>query len=428
MEHTFDYRKICYIHFHSSLNVFDFSKAKNLVVCWMRFIAKMIGYFLMSPRTYRKVDEVLVVIPSANNKRSIQPILKAMSHKNYTCVERFYNFLPMGIIYFRSLIHCCDFYRFYKSLTVEEQKMIRGRFEDFATAAEIYRAVGEFYNNNPQINLLIVSNDHFPIMRSFIEQAHAYGIRTLYSQHASVSEHFPPLVFDFSFLDGQESFNKYRSIGNLDGKVFLVGSPRFDVITQLVHQDSSLVGIAINPLDDNAMILSLVQKLKEAGFHNLVVRPHPQQDKNNPDWSMFTKLGCEISHPMNENPFKFISRLSFLVAGASSIHLEAALLRIPSAIYNMQTREGNLDYYGYAKMGLTPIASNSDDVVSMIKNPYIPELDTIRYYDAAFGTEYDGKSASLAAQFIDAFLNGKEEECMISLFEKTSDGYYKIRL
>ena len=425
MKQAFNYRDNCYIRY-SLLNM-DFEKSHNIVVCWLLFLIRMIGYILKSPRAYAKVDDVLVLIPSANNKRSILPILDAMHHKNYTCMDRFYSFLPMGKIYLKSLFHSRGFWKLYMSSSREEKKMIRAHFYEFAPAAELYNAMGEFYNKNPQLKLLIVSNDHFPIMRSFIEQACKHGIKMAYSQHASVSEYFPPLKFDYSFLDGKESFLKYKEIGSIRGDVFLVGSPRFDVITQLTHQDSDLIGIAFNQLDENEKILKLVKKLKESGFHNIVVRPHPQQDKNNPDWSLFTDEGCEISHPLQENPFKFISRLSFLIAGASSIHLEAALLQIPSAIINLQNLEGFLDYYGYGKMGLTPIASSEEDIIELIKNPILPDINTIRYYDATFKTNYDGKSASLAAQLIDAFLDGKESETLAKIFQKHEEGYYVIK-
>lgn len=428
MEHNFDYRKICYIDYNYWLKNFDYSNAPSLFRCCLFFFIKMLGYLLKSPYAYKKVDEILVVIPSANNKRSTLPILDAMHHKNYTCVERFFNFLPMGRIFLKSIFHSGGFWKLYRSSSAQEKNMIRAHFDDFAAAAVLYKAVGEFYDYNPQIRLLIVSNDHFPIIRSFIEQARVHGVRTVYSQHASVSEYFPPLVFDYSFLDGEESFLKYKSISPIEGKVFLVGSPRFDVITQLKRQKSDLIGIAFNKLDDNKKILTLIMKLKENGFQNIVVRPHPQQDKNDPDWSMFTNIGCEISHPLQENPFMFISRLSFLIAGASSIHLEAALLRIPSVIYNMQTNIGNinLDYYGYAKMGLAPIVSSAEEIVSNIQNGHLPSINIIRYYNAAYGTKYDGKSATLAAQVIDAYLEGKEAEIIETLFELTKEGYYVI--
>lgn len=425
METKFNYKKICQIRY--SLINSEHGQAHNIVICWGTLFIKMVGYLLKSPSSFKKVEEVLVVIPSANNRRSIQPILDTMQHKNYTCVDRFYNFLPMGKICLKSIIHFGSFMKFYISSTKKEKYLIRAHFGEFAPAKDLYEAIGEFYNYNPQIKILIVSNDHIPVMRSFIDQARNHGIKSLYSQHASVSEFFPPLEFDYSFLDGMESYLKYKAISPIRGKAFLAGSPRFDVITQLKKQQSNLIGIAFNQLDNIDKILELVKKLRECGFEKIVVRPHPQQDKNNPDWSMFTDEGCEVSHPLQENPFKFISRLSFLISGASSIHLEAALLRIPSVIFNMQTFDGNLDYYGYGKQRLTPIAATSDEVVSLIKEPYLPSIETIRYYDAAFETDYDGKSASLAAQVIDAFLDGNETKTLTSLFKKSQEGYYVIK-
>lgn len=421
----FNYKEILYIQY--SLLGKERFKAHNLFVCCVRFAIRMIGYLIRSPFSYKSVNEVLVVIPSSNNKRSTQPILDAMHHKSYTCVERFYDFLPMGGIYLKSIIKSQDFWKLYFSASKEEREMMRSVFDKFASARELYDAVGKFYDANPQIRLLIVSNDHFPIIRTFIKQAQNHGVKTIYSQHASVSEFFPPLTFDFSFLDGKESFMKYKSISNICGDVFLIGSPRFDIITQMKRQESNVIGIAFNEMDDNNKIISLINILEDNGFKHIVVRPHPRQDKNNPDWSIFTTLGCEISHPLQENPFKFISRLSFLIAGASSIHLDAALLRTPSAIFNLQLYDGDLDYYGYARTGLTPIVKTAYDLVQLIKAPYLPKTEIIRYYDAAYGTEYDGKSASLAARFIDAYLDGNEQVVLNALFEKKKEGYYAIK-
>lgn len=425
MEQVFDYRKICHIRYALEKN--KQKKSNHIIVCWLLFAIRMVGYLVRSPHTYKKVEDILVVIPSANNKRSIEPILDSMQNKNYTCVERLFSFLPMGKVYFRSIVNASGFLKFYRVSSKEEKQLIRRRFDEFASARELYNVIGEFYDYNPNVKILIVSNDHEPFMRSFIFQAHNHGVKTLYSQHASVSEYFPPLVFDYSFLDGQESYLKYKSIDNIDGKVFLVGSPRFDVITQLPRQISNLIGIAIKRKDDVGKILELINKLKANGYHNIVIRPHPQMMKQNPDLSIYTDIGCKVSNPLEENPFSFNSRLSFLIAGASSIHLEAALMHIPSAIFSFRTNENNLDYYGYAKMGLTPLATSSEEVVMLINNPRLPSVETIRYYDAAFGTEYDGKSASIAGQFVDAFLEGKEEEILDKLFVKSQEGYYKIK-
>ena len=184
MERIFDYRRICHIRY--SLMDTEQKKTHSLFVCWLLFFVRMVGYLLKSPCSYKKVDEVLVVIPSANNKRSTQPILDAMRHKNYTCVERFYNFLPMGKIYFKSILCSGGFRTLYRSSSEKERNLIRAHFDEFAPAAEIYKVVGEFFEQNSQIKLLIVSNDHVPIMRSFIEQASTHGVKTVYSQHASV--------------------------------------------------------------------------------------------------------------------------------------------------------------------------------------------------------------------------------------------------
>ena len=59
--------------------------------------------------------------------------------------------------------------------------------------------------------LVIVSNDHSLNCRSLRLAAQILGIRTLYIQHASISNIFPPLEFDYALLDGLVSYKKYVS-------------------------------------------------------------------------------------------------------------------------------------------------------------------------------------------------------------------------
>lgn len=80
--------------------------------------------------------------------------------------------------------------------------------------------------------LALVSNDHSFPNRALCSLARVHGVKTAYVQHASVSARFPPLTFDYSFLDGSVSREIYRqldsntSIGkalNRPRHVFLTG-------------------------------------------------------------------------------------------------------------------------------------------------------------------------------------------------------------
>ena len=57
-----------------------------------------------------------------------------------------------------------------------------------------------------------MSNDHSPANRALLLVAKSKGIKTVYMQHASVSNLFPVLDFDYSFLDGVNAYNIYKEI------------------------------------------------------------------------------------------------------------------------------------------------------------------------------------------------------------------------
>ena len=54
------------------------------------------------------------------------------------------------------------------------------------------------------------------------------NIETLYIQHASVTSRFPALKFNYAFLDGFDTLNKYITAGPSETKVFLTGTCKFD--------------------------------------------------------------------------------------------------------------------------------------------------------------------------------------------------------
>ena len=63
--------------------------------------------------------------------------------------------------------------------------------------------------------LALISNDHTVQARSLRISAEILGIKTLYMQHASVSEIFPPLEFDYALLDGEIAYpDLYKLLQN----------------------------------------------------------------------------------------------------------------------------------------------------------------------------------------------------------------------
>jgi hypothetical protein len=199
------------------------------------------------------------------------------------------------------------------------------------------------------IDRILVSNDHSPEIRSIVLAAKSLGIKTLYIQHATVSDSFPNLnVFDCAFLDGQQAWDVYNSISplkndtNIVGALRLVSKKREDANPSLIN---NRVNIAINDtLSINSLkMLISISKEKFPKDFNYVIRLHPRQA----NITRIKKL-CEQSNvsvaPTTENVLAFLSKSSFLVTVASGIVLDALRQDI---LPIMHIEPNEIDYFSY---------------------------------------------------------------------------------
>ncbi|EJF10515.1 hypothetical protein O71_08405, partial [Pontibacter sp. BAB1700] len=80
---------------------------------------------------------------------------------------------------------------------------------------------------------IVFANDHNADARAMLLAAKQLGIPTVYVQHSSVSNLFPPLSFDLNLLEGQDSLDKYRQCGPVQGRVEFIGMPKADKFVPL---------------------------------------------------------------------------------------------------------------------------------------------------------------------------------------------------
>ena len=109
--------------------------------------------------------------------------------------------LPYARCYLTSLRGLHLFQKLYSKSTKDDKLLMRQFFEDFMNTYGLYYTIDKILRENPQLKLIVLANDHITSCRCLIELAEKYGIKTLYVQHASITERFPPLHFSYSFLD-----------------------------------------------------------------------------------------------------------------------------------------------------------------------------------------------------------------------------------
>lgn len=266
-------------------------------------------------------------------------------------------------------------------------------------------------------SLVIVSNDHITPCRVLTLLARQKKIKTAYLQHAQVSPFFPPLTFDYSLLDGERAFQVYAKIAKLKGAtlpdIFLSGekkTPR----TPRKRPTLTCVGIGLNPFDDPDTVREFVKKLLVNGVEKVVLRLHPalRGDKETKFRKRLIDLNAVDVHIATDLEMKdFLASISILIAGESSLHIDALLNQVPSfyAQFAPSQNDGLFsDYYGFVSMGLVPKLPKDLSILATtdITKLYPLNIKALKEVSATVETKWDGREAYLAAQTLAAAVDG----------------------
>lgn len=277
---------------------------------------------------------------------------------------------------------------------------------------------------------VVMSNDHLTEHRTLLWCCRQARIPTVYLQHAAVTDRFPPLSFSYALLDGQDSLEKYRRAGPLESKVSLVGIAKFSDLAA-VHPQGPVtrIGVCTKTFSDLERVREACRSLK-AAFPALAVllRPHPRSELG-PLQALCAAEGIEMSNARKESSAEFLRRVDLVIAGNSSVLLDAAMLNVvPVYFGGLEPPEthphdgrrsycmgcyygfGRDDYYGLRASGLCLRADSLEDLRGVIAGA-IAERPRIRerakHYSETIGTPFDGHSDELIARCLDDIRAGR---------------------
>ncbi|REC94286.1 hypothetical protein [Kushneria indalinina] len=281
---------------------------------------------------------------------------------------------------------------------------------------------------NAQPRVVVVSNDHNPTNRSLKLAAEVLKIKTAYMQHASVSNLFPPLEFDYAFLDGVISLNEYvecqnkaKRIRKSKSRVYLCGQQK-----KVLKNNSSIkkrgVGIGVNKLDDVKKVISLIERLNRLDC-KVYVRVHPYQGKeflNSISNRFRNNESVEIINPRDISLSDFFGFCSVLIAADTSLHLEAALAGIETYYYNMGGEK--TDYYGFVRNGVSNYLPKDLKTIEISKNDEKGKRETaIRKYSESYKTSWQDKEGCLVASILKDIVN--ETDCSDRFFYRLEPSF-----
>lgn len=296
--------------------------------------------------------------------------------------------------------------RSYASSDRRGRRAIRLRLDDYLLT-QGYLSVASEILMTMRPRLVVLANDHSMQSRTFLHAARRAGIRTAYLQHASVTERFPPLAFDLSFLDGLDSAHKYaRADSPVVGDVFLTGIAKADPVRRRAADrggELRTAGICVNLLDEAGDVVSAIATLRKLRPElDFVLRPHPRDRRK---WERHVDFAVS----RGETSFEFLARVDAIVSGPSNIILEAALAGVTPVFLDYTGRAG--DNYGFVATGLCPHAASPSEAASLLLPSSAAALrkrmvTALPRYCASVGTRFDGRVGEAIADLIRQELRG----------------------
>jgi hypothetical protein len=267
-----------------------------------------------------------------------------------------------------------------------------------------------------QPKFVLMSNDHSPANRSLLFVANSLGIKTVYMQHASVSNLFPNLEFDYSFLDGVNAYEIYKEIDLIERTenmtifsekyIFLTGQKKKVAKNNVKYEEFVQVcGVGFSHLDSNDFIIKVIDSLRGV-FAQCYLRFHPSHSTESITLikkHFSNNNSILFSAGTNELLKDFLEPVDVFFGSGTSLHLEVALSGV-RCIYIENAHIKNKDYYSYERTGLvTPIK-----IADITRNYFSDfgleqnenEKRAVKKYSATYNTEWFGSEGELVISIL----------------------------
>ena len=212
-----------------------------------------------------------------------------------------------------------------------------------------------------ELRVFIHFNDHYPLNLLLQREAHTSGIKTVYIQHASVTEEFPELTADINLLFSQDSSEKYRNTQKK--KVIILSDLRFvnmkkiEVNTKTSRQT---VMIVFNKRDDIGTVGRLASSLAKIMRMNIILRPHPDDARKGLLKLNHLSQRVSLSDADLEDD---LANCDVVLLNETNVILECLFYR---RAFILTTFLGPFnDHYGYYKSGL--VLNRADTIDDLLK-------------------------------------------------------------
>jgi len=271
---------------------------------------------------------------------------------------------------------------------------------------------------------VVLANDHNYPNRSVLKASIALKIPSIYIQHASVNNKFPPLLFNYALLDGLDALEKYSEAGNSETRVFLIGTPKADAHLPFINKKDVVhrIGICTNNIDSLMYTQELLDYL-HATFPKIsfILSQNATADSRRiPDWKdLAANCKMDFSDSIEVLSFNFLNSVDAIIVSDSNIALEAAIMNVYPLYYDVNKTK--LDHYGFYQNGLVEYFSEPKEIGCkieelLIHKPYV--RNRAKRYCHTIDTVWDGRSSDLAAILIEKI--SKNDKTLMNNWGKIS--------
>lgn len=376
-----------YKDFRQSLTQNNKENSSNNIVSWNKSI--LFGFDTINQ--YHALSKIIDGFGDLAEVVSLHP-----AHRTHT--------LPNEELEAMGRKHQWDIIKAFATFKRRDREVLADRYYKMAGLLGLYEWMHlSMRASKPKLKYFIGANDHSGLSQIGFVAARKTGIKTIYIQHASISDKFPPLSTDYALLDGQDALDKYTAAGAYKTQAHLVGASKYDAYlnNQAIDTPGNLIGICIGHILPNHTDFETLCNLLQEKRTSFCLRFHPAVT---PDIRQkYLAQGWTSSNPEEEGALDFIIRCHTLVSADSNILLEAILLK-RRPIY-LSHDASIFDYYGFLKRKvLEGVCYRAEEVMDMLDQTYLIEQyrTEAKYYQDTLYTEWEGQSAELVIQKLKA--------------------------
>lgn len=366
-----------------------------------------------------KSKKITLYLTTLNNNSLIKKSSIESNQINYS-----FKVLLVGLILF-----------LYKGIKIfKKLKKIKKKSNNFSFffyyIIQIYLFIPYFIDLLSKLNpkIVLMSNDHSISNRCLRLVSEIHQVKTIYMQHASVSIDYPPLEFDYAFLDGFKSYETYvkcskntknlkkKTVKNISKcKIFLTGVKKnIFLATPLINNREQVIGIATTLADNFDYVHYFLNRIKKLN-KKCIIRTHPNQSAIFiQKLKIFVKENSNFmqSNAKSEPISAFFGKINIFIGSNTNMHLEAAMCNLPTFYYKFNNLKGSSNDYGFVKSGLSKKLIKKFDHNYLKKTikllNFSQRKKIIKNFSETYNSYWQNKEGELSTIIIGRILNNSQ--------------------